>query len=456
MISLSEASTLLHLARPRSPSARLRRRMTIATSAAIGVALLVLAALAELRDTIGKSAYDLEAAGGLAPIVADPEIRAGTATAVVLLTIPLITLAVQALQVGQLARHRSRSALNLAGATPGDVWRIGVLDTATAFAVGALLAGPAYVVLWALIGALPPAGLRLLPEPDWRLGVTWVLIVIALTAVGALVESRARRGHLHPLGPDQPVDRRLQLLVGIAAGVAALYVYVRIVELAELLGLPFPVLIVAEVLLVVTAVAEVVTWWTSRAQPRRRRSDQAVEVLAAAQRRGHPNGAGWVAAVLFVCGLSFHIETAYLFHFVSDAGRLPTGVMFYVGPTLLAMAAGAGAIAVAVGALSLSMTDHLMTARRAVASTAALGMEPTQLQAVQTRVLSVTATPATITGYLAPTPLYIFLGASPTLAAILITTPLIFLAVSLTCRLITGLLRNRINAAADVGHLRTP
>jgi hypothetical protein len=110
--------------------------MMIGASAAIGTSLLILAAFAELRDTgpTRSNHGTREPTGRLAPLVAQPQNRIETAVAVVLLTIPLIALIVQAMHVGQLARDRARSALSLAGATPQDLRRLGAWETGTAFA----------------------------------------------------------------------------------------------------------------------------------------------------------------------------------------------------------------------------------------------------------------------------------------------------------------------------------
>jgi hypothetical protein len=130
--------------------------------------------------------------------------------------------------------------------------------------------------------------------------------------------------------------------------------------------------------------------------------------------------------------------------------------MFYAGPTFLAMALGGVAVAVAIVALAIRMADHLTTARRAVAATAALGVEPDRLIAVQARVLAATAVPATLVGFLAPTVTAVATGPSPTLAVVLVTAPLLWLGLRVTCHLVARLLGTRIRAACAVEHLRTP
>jgi hypothetical protein len=217
-----------------------------------------------------------------------------------------------------------------------------------------------------------------------------------------------------------------------------------------------PFALVAEVVLVMTAAAAAISWGTSRPRPNRFRSDQAVELLATAQRKGYPGSAGWVGAVLFICGLAFYVEVAFLVSVAFGSDTLAADVMFYAGPTFLAMAAVAVAVATAVAALAIRMADHLSTARRALAATAALGVEPNRLLAVQARVLTATAVPATLVGYLTPVVAAAIVGPSPTLAAAVLTAPLVWVGLAAICHLIAHLQKPRIFTASAVEHLRTP
>lgn len=455
MTSTLEALKDTGILQPRSAAARLRRRMTVLSTAGVGTALLVLAAFAELRDSAPYlNGGTPQAPGGLAPIVAQPQNRVGTAVAVTLLTIPVIAIVVQALQVGRLERDRTYSRLSLAGATPQELRHLAARDTATAFACGGWYAGPTYLVLWILLGALLPAGSRLLPAPDTRLVATWLFLVVLMAAAGAAVGGR-RRHHVDPLGGVASPRRRVHPLWAAVSGPAALYLLVHVPDY-RLVGIELlPVAIVVETILILFTAATLVTAWVGRARRNPLRSDQAVEVLAAAQRRGHPAGAGWVAAVLFVCGLALHLGLAQLVYFLSTRDK-SSNLMFYVGPTLLAMAAVLVAAGVALATLALAMTDHLLTARRAVASTAAVGIEPRRLVAVQARVLSAVSVPAIVSGYLAPALIYVFFDPSPTLILILITAPLLGTTIKNSCHLVAQRFDARLTAATALTHLRTP
>jgi hypothetical protein len=459
VITRSEVAALRVLARPRTASARLRRRMMIGASAAIGTSLLLLAAYAELGGTVPTgSNYGTRAPRGrLAPLVAQPQNRIETAVAVVLLTIPLIALIVQAMHVGQLARDRARSALSLAGATPQDLRRLGAWETATAFAWGGVVAGPAYLILRRLLSVLPVHGLHLIPAVSWELRLSWLGVVAALTLAGAAAGGiQHRRVQIGPLGVGRAVSRSKQWLRAVLACFLAIYVPLHLDPFERVMGDFLPFVLVVEVVLVMTAAAASITWCTSRTRPNRFRADQAVELLAAAQRRGYPDAAGWVGAVLFVCGLALYVEVASLVSHAFDNDTLAGDAMFYAGPTLLGIAAVTVAVAVTVAALSMRTADHLTTARRAVAATAALGVEPNRLLAVQGRVLTATAVPATLAGYLTPAVATVVVGPPLAPAAAVLTAPLLWVGLGALCHLIARLHKARIFAASAVEHLRTP
>ena len=123
---------------------------------------------------------------------------------------------------------------------------------------------------------------------------------------------------------------------------------------------------------------------------------------------------------------------------------------------------GLTAAVVALLALALSLTDHLLGARRAVASTAALGTDLRRLVAVQTRALTTTAVPATAAGALLAGMLFApVLVGEPVdgLAALAVAVGVTLLAsvlVALACRAIAALLSGRVRSAAALENLRTP
>ncbi|WP_406038959.1 ABC transporter permease [Micromonospora sp. NBC_00898] len=127
-------------------------------------------------------------------LLREPGLRGGTALALLLLTVPVLALAGQCARLGAPARDRRLAALRLAGATPGQVTRIAVLETGVASLLGALVGLGAYL-----------AGRELLDRPDRRgrlalptdvLPPTGVIValVVGLPLLAALVSAVLLRG----------------------------------------------------------------------------------------------------------------------------------------------------------------------------------------------------------------------------------------------------------------------
>ncbi|PPK94284.1 hypothetical protein CLV92_108187 [Kineococcus xinjiangensis] len=478
---------LRELSRPRTPVDRLRAGATTAAATGIGVALLMAAAIAAVRSTepTGSTLHYtlpdgtkvqeeiLQAPGGLISFVADTGLRSGTTLAAVLLVLPFVALALQAARVGSLALEREAALLTLAGAAPADLRRVRVRRTASAFALGGMLAGPAYLVAWLVLGLAPPYGSRLLPAPEPWLGLAWLGVVLALAAAGAVLGtwSSARRGS-GPLAARARAEApsRLHVVLPVVAAIGLFPVF----AVPGLSGVLSFALLLAELLLLLWAAGAASARRAARGtstRPRRTRPlrvgflhprDPAAAVLAAAQRAGNPRAVAAAAGVLFLCGFSFGVEAAFLAFF----GTEPVDshdVAFYVTGVALAAAVAAVAILVALAALALSLTDHLLGARRAVASTDALGADTTRLVAVQARALTATALPAMTAGIVLGGLLYgtLTLGATVDAlrwlpASILLVAALNAAAVVLACRVLARALAGRVRAAAALENLRTP
>lgn len=437
-----QAEAVRSLTVVRSRADRVRSRATTAAATGIGVALVMAGAVATVRDTVltesaigyvdadGNQVMEQvrEPAGGLAPFLVQEGLRPGVVVAAVLLVLPFLALAVQALRVGKVVEDRRSRQLLTAGATWADLRRLRVARTTTAFVRGGLLAAPAYLLLWLVLGVALPEGLRMLPQPSWTLPIVWLLALGVLWSGGlglAVWSVRADRVDLRRrAGLPLQAPSYLLVLLPAVAGFALL-----LATVSSPVAAVFPVaLVVALVLFLVAAGAGSArsaagAGTRTRGQgdahvvgddagPARRRRprwlegrDVAVSVLADAQRRGSALAVTGTAGVLFVCGLSFGVESTLVAGTLTPVdgttGYGPDELAFYVGGAALAGAVGVVAAVVAVAALVLSLTDQLLGNRRAVASTAALGVETRRLVAVQARCLIRTAVPVTVLGVLA-------------------------------------------------------
>ncbi|TBL33107.1 MULTISPECIES: FtsX-like permease family protein [unclassified Micromonospora] len=88
-------------------------------------------------------------------LLREPGLRGGTAFALLLLAVPVLALAGQSARLGAPARDRRLAALRLAGATPGQVTRVAMLETGLAALVGTLVGLAVYL-----------GGRELLHRPD--------------------------------------------------------------------------------------------------------------------------------------------------------------------------------------------------------------------------------------------------------------------------------------------------
>lgn len=444
-------STILWLARPASVPDRVRLGLVALSVAAAGALLIVAAQMARLpaEELVNGFAAD----DGLAPYVSEPGLRPGSILATVLLCVPVLALAQQALRVGSVARDRRLAALRLAGATPGDVRAVAITEAGGAALAGGILAGPAALLLWLLLGVLPPFGLRLVAAPDaldlpvW-LGVT-LLAGLAGAVAGASVQ---RRVVTEPLG----VRRRGRAPAPGRASLAALLSGLGLLLAGLLLPAAlFFVAVIPGVLLAALAGGPRLVRACGRRLTRR---EGARNLLAGRRLEAEPQGPGRVAGVLVVCGIALGLDIGLVLD-VSTEQQDDLG--FYLGGAGLAGAAILVAAAVAVLTLLVGAADQLLDGRRPLAALAALGIDEAELARVLARQLSTAAVPAialgvvvggfgggVLLGVTAP------ITVAVRLALTLMVAALAAGAVLLVARLVARLLRPALRAAITPGNLR--
>jgi hypothetical protein len=482
----------------RSHTDRVRSRATAAAAAGTGVALLIAASVATVRDDLVVGSWTstgpdgvettetmVQASGGLAPFLAEPGLRPGFTIAAVLLVLPFLALAVQAVRVGRVVDERRSRRLLLAGATWADVRTLRTARTRAAFVRGGLLAGPLYLLLWLVLGWALPAGSRLLPPLHPAMLAAWLAVVgvLAVAAQVLAVLGFRREERLTWGGAGEGVPSRTFVALTALGGVA-LVVVLPVVARVERV---YPALLVLGVVLFLLAAgggaARSAAATVRRPQPpvgapveaprsvprRHRRRDVTVHLLAAAQRRGSTAAITGTAGVLFVCGLSFGVASSMAAQLLVERLGSPeyeqSDLGFYLtGFGLVADVGVVGAV-VAVAALLLSLTDELLGNRRAVASVAALGVETRRLVRVQAVALRRTAVPATVLGALvaaAPTTFGLVLEAagsghwSPFIPLPVGVVVVVGLVATVACELLARLLAGRVRQAAALENLRVP
>ena len=443
-------STVLWLAWPASLPDRIRLGLVALSVAAAGALLIAAAKLPRIPvdATNGRTMID----DPLASYVAEPGLRPGSILAAVLLCVPVLALALQALRVGSVARDRRLAALRLAGATPGDVRVVAVAEAGGAALAGGLLAGPAFLLLWVAVGVLPPSGLQLVPTPElldlpvW-LGVA-LLAGLAGAAAGAVVQGRVASG---PLG----VRRRGREAGPGRGSLVALFAGFALLLAGFLLPAAFFVAVVPGALLVALAGGPRFVRFRGRRLTER---GGARDLLAGRRLEADPGSPGRVAGVLLICGLALGLDAGLIAGVVAGADGL-YDPSFYLTGTGLAGVAILVAAGVAVLTLLVGAADQLLDGRRPLASLAALGTDEAELARVLGRQLSAVAVPAVVLGVsaggLAGT-----LGLSGLFDPAIVIAPTLLLAalaggaVLLVTRLAVRLLRPALRAAITPENLR--
>jgi hypothetical protein len=376
--------------------------MATGVSGALFIAAGRILRLPQIMDEqpITDGSYGIPDYHGLAPYVVDLGLRPGVVFGALLLMVPVLGLAVQALRIGSLARDRRMAALRLAGATPLEVRVVAAVEAGGAALSGGILAGPAYLGLWVLLGVLPPAGWRLVPAPVVSDALVWVLLPLlgglGGAAAGVLMQGRVR---VDPLGlrrraTGRAIARgaRVRFLAGTVLG-AGILIYA---------AQPDALLVVGVVMPAVMMVTFCLAPWLVRASGQRLARRGGAEHLLAGRRLAEdPSSASRVAGSMLTCGLALGAEANYIAVLLQPSGpggQGSQGRAFYlVG---FGLVAGGVAVAAAVAALTLLVgaADQLIDARRPLASLAALGADEPTLAAVLRRQISAVAVPALLTG----------------------------------------------------------
>jgi len=360
------------------------------------------------------------------------------------------------------------ASLRLAGATPHDVRAIAAAEASGAAVAGALLAAPAYLLLWLLAGVLPPDGARMLDTPDALDPVAWAALVRVAAIAGAFSGAAIHgRAVVEPLGVRRrsrpPGPGRVSLVV-LSAGLALIVAGIAVTPIlggtdAADLGLLSAMMI--GLLLAAFAGGPRLVLGCSRVLARRRGPEA---LLASRRLRADPRSAGRVAGVLLACGVALGVngllvaEQLTFDGFDHDAAFYLTG--YGMAALVALVAAGIALLTLLVGA-----ADGLLDARRPLATLAALGVDEQMLVRVLERQLTATAVPAVVAGALIAGPAIALLVNAPdgeqalgTAAQALlpgsVTALVAGLVLAAAARLAAQLLRPLIRAAIDPENLR--
>ncbi|WBB93838.1 FtsX-like permease family protein [Verrucosispora sp. WMMC514] len=162
-------------------------------------------------------------------LLREPGLRGGTAFALVLLTIPVLALAGQSARLGAPARDRRLAALRLAGATPGQVTRVAMLETGLAGLLGTLVGLTGYLVGRSVLHRPDANGQLALPTDVLPPVPAMAIVVLGLPVLAAAATAvLLRRVATTPLGVIRRAGRTGSprpwpaLLIGLGVLAAAM------------------------------------------------------------------------------------------------------------------------------------------------------------------------------------------------------------------------------------------
>ncbi|MEV0214050.1 FtsX-like permease family protein [Micromonospora sp. NPDC050695] len=327
-------------------------------------------------------------------LLREPGLRGGTTFALLMLTILVLALAGQCARLGAPARDRRLAGLRLAGATPGQVTRLAVLETGVAALLGTLAGLGVYLGGRELLHRPDGQGQLALPTDVLPSAGAMAAVVLGLPVVAALATAlMLRTVTTSPLGVSRKAPRErgprpwagLLIAVGLAAFIAVRPVLFQFEGNDEVLAWLVPLLFVAGGL---TAMIGVVigTGWISYTCGRllRRHGRRPAALLAAGRLMADPwagsrTFAALLAALIFGGGAAalraFFAAQDQLDREQSRLGGVDQAAdSFYLSTMDLVDAAVAVAVLIAAGGLMVALVEGIVARRRAYAALVATGV----------------------------------------------------------------------------------
>ncbi|WP_432883648.1 FtsX-like permease family protein [Kribbella sp. CA-245084] len=373
--------TLVQLSRSRTLADR--SRVQLATGALALSGALLLGALRIAR--LGKGELS---EGVYSNYVAESGLRSGLIAILIILAVLTGGLAVQALRLGTAARERRLDALRLAGASRKQLRQLTVTDASIAGLVGGLLAGPAYLLLSLLFGALPRMA-RILPGAEVLDVALWIPVVIAMTAAGAVMGSLLHRDGPVPAAAESAAQRRTGIIAGPVLIVIGLLT-------SRYLGYVASTIALAGIALFFLSTSAV---WIRAVGRRLQRSSDPAYMLTGLRLVTDSRPSSRICMLLGCCGFLVGTMANGIASVQADAQAGGSPAFYNTGFGLTI--AGLVLVALtAIAALIVGVADQLVDQRRQFASLTALGVDLAFLRRVIRRQLTAVAAPALATGLL--------------------------------------------------------
>lgn len=383
------------------------RAALIAVCTALVSGLMLVALTAALYTS--TSPVDRQPVSGL---IANGGVRQGFVFALLLICLAPLTLLRQVVRLGTASREQRLGALRLAGATPAEVRRIGALEVGLPALLGGLLGYLIFGVLRAIFGE--QAGgvafhegqsevarqLRLVPSGVHLAWWQVLGVAAAVGLVGVLAGATTTRSmRLTPLGVSRRSPRRApRPWVALALLIVPWFLVRTNLGYAdtELMVFGFVLSFVLGMLLL----APFVAYWVGRAVAARAST---VSLLMAGRRlTADPRPAGRAAAAVGAIALVAGAGSVSLATLpdTQPSGKFGDVDPFYMVPMALGGLVLVVALLLVVFSLAVHEVESLIDRKRSIASLAALGTSPNELERVQRWEVGLVAVPMAVVGVL--------------------------------------------------------
>ncbi|MDG4836171.1 ABC transporter permease [Micromonospora sp. WMMD967] len=327
-------------------------------------------------------------------LLSEPGLRGGTTFALLMLMVPVLALAGQCARLGAPARDRRLAAIRLAGATPGQVTRLAVLETGLAALLGTVAGLGVYLVGREVLHRPDARGQLALPTDVLPSSGAVTAVVLGLPVVAALATAlMLRTVTTSPLGVSRKAARErgprpwagYLIGLGVVSFAAIRPMYERFGDNAAVLGRLVPLMFAVSALAAMIGVV-IGTGWISYhcGKLMRRYASRPPALLAAGRLMADPwagsrTFAALLAALIFGGGAA--VQRAYFA--TKDqldreqsrlAGAAELSDSFYLSTMDLVDAAVAVAILIAAGGLIVALVEGIVARRRAYAALVAAGV----------------------------------------------------------------------------------
>ncbi|WP_433530850.1 FtsX-like permease family protein [Micromonospora sp. CA-263727] len=384
--------TLVRLAVAGNRTDAARVALTALSAALANLAVLAALTVLAIQEPPGDPGQQSEQYTNA--LLREPGLRGGTAFVLLLLTIPVLALAGQCARLGAPARDRRLAALRLAGATPGQVTRIAMLETGLASLVGTLVGLAGYLAGRALLHRPDVNGQLALPTDVLPAVPAVVAVLLGLPVIAAAATAvMLRRLTTTPLGVVRRAHRAGEprpwpaLLIGLGVVGAALFNPIREASGPQLPGWLFAVVLLGAFAAVLGVVLG--AGWISHLAGRvlHRYAGSPARLLAARRLTDDPwagsrTFAALLAALVIGSGAAAFRAWFLLHDQIQWEQNRPAGVddsalhrsSFYLRTMDQVDLAVAVAVAIAAAGLLVMLVEGITSRRRAYAALVATGV----------------------------------------------------------------------------------